>query len=355
VLSPSAGSIVEFGTTVNLEWTATANGYYRVELWRFGNFETRLIESKFQYAGASSTMNWHVFPGPSADDASEKGTLTSTFNSQQPGTYDAASASSTPQKPETTPTWFHFFDGLKPGDHYTIRVCGYSEDPNEQICDNVYGESGEFDIKGVIDMLSPVRQNTYQSGDFIPITWQSYWMGSTVDLKIFKDGAVVFKDIATSDDGVYTFYVTPDMAPGTYEITVAKAGEQCGGGSCKTFFTMLAHPSPPPMSSPPPSPPPSPKAPGADNWEVPIIQAFKGSFGLDEIKDGPGAHTDYGTTSTVAGGINCDYVCHVYQTQNGIVGRRSRRLLFGGLQYYDAADTNAFVGCSEDMKKCGCC
>merc|ERR1712146_762205 len=87
----------------------------------------------------------------------------------------------------------------------------------------------------------------------------------------------------------------------------------------------------------------------------PIIQAFKGSFGLDEVKDGPGAHVDYGTTSTVAGGINCDYVCHVYQTSNGIVGgRRSRRLLFGGLQY-SSVDTNVAVGCSEDMIKCGCC
>merc|ERR1711935_174874 len=98
-------------------------------------------------------------------------------------------------------------------------------------------------------------------------------------------------------------------------------------------------------------------------WEVPIIQAFKGSFGLDEIKQGPGPHGSIiSSTSTVSkevgthpGGLNCDYVCHVYDQSNGIVGgSRGRRLLFGGLQTFSQVDTNTFVGCSQDMRDCGC-
>ena len=52
-------------------------------------------------------------------------------------------------------------------------------------------------------------------------------------------------------------------------------------------------------------------------------------------------------------GLNCDYVCHVYRQSNGVVG--GRRLLFGGLQSYSGVDTNVFVGCSQDMRDCGCC
>ena len=344
VLDPRAGDVIEFGSTVQISWTSTHNGYFRVELWRYGSFSTRMYDSKFLYAGATATVNWNVYPGPT-----DKDTPSAPFPTNKSKTYTAV------YEPAGTPTWFHHYHGLTPGDKYTIRICGYSEDPLEQICDNTFGESGEFDIVGVIDMLSPTRENTFAPGSYVPITWQSYWMGSTVDLKVWKDGTVVYSSSGTTDDGVFTFYVSPDMAAGVYEVTVAKAGESCNGGSCKTFFTVLGNPSPPPAASPPPPPPPLPGAPGSDAWEVPIIQAFKGSFGLDEVKDGPGAHVDYGTTSTVAGGINCDYVCHVYQTSNGIVGgRRSRRLLFGGLQY-SSVDTNVAVGCSEDMIKCGCC
>jgi hypothetical protein len=122
----------------------------------------------------------------------------------------------------------------------------------------------------------------------------------------------------------------------------------CQSSTCQTTFTMGANP-PPPSSTPPPV-----------QWEVPIIQAFKGSFGLDEIKHGPGPYgTTISSTSTVSGGgthpggLNCDYVCHVYEQSNGVVG--GRRLLFGGLQSFDSVDTNVFVGCSQDMRDCGCC
>ena len=108
---------------------------------------------------------------------------------------------------------------------------------------------------------------------------------------------------------------------------------------------------------------------------MPIIQAFKGSFGLDEIKYGPGPQgTTEPYTATVPGGLNCEYVCHVAttggfnsvsdQTQytyrppppppGSFTGRRARRLLFGGLQYYSGVDQNIGVGCSSDMKLCNC-
>merc|ERR1719258_65537 len=115
-------------------------------------------------------------------------------------------------------------------------------------------------------------------------------------------------------------------------------------------------PKPPAAPPSPPPPPPTPKTPGAASWEVPVINAFKGSFGFDEITTGSEtAGQSISTTSTVPGGLNCEYVCHVHDTATaaGLPGGR-RRLLFGGLQYYDAVDSN-FIGCSPDMKACNCC
>jgi len=269
-----------------------------------------------------------------------------------------------------------------------VRICAYSDNPNEQICDNVFGESGEFKILATVTMLSPVQQNTYKPGDYVPITWQTYHAtGSTVELYIRYEGRIVYCAAGTSsttvttepnawnvptpcarhaldDDGVFTFYATPDLGPGIYEVTVL-----AGGATAKTAFTMLPDAKP---RSPPP--PPSPSLPPTD-WEVPIIQAFKGSFGLDEIKYGPGPQgTTEPYTATVPGGLNCEYVCHVAttggfnsvsdQTQytyrppppppGSFTGRRARRLLFGGLQYYSGVDQNIGVGCSSDMKLCNC-
>lgn len=345
VLTPYAGQVVEFGSTVSIDWTSTHKGWHRVELWRYGSHVARMHDSKHVTDGGSAAITWHVYPGPTDEDAPAATDKTKTYNAQQPAASGATAG---------VPTWFHFSHGFQPGDKYTIRVCGYSEDPNEQICDNVYGESGEFDITGVIDMLTPVKTNTYKAGDYVPITWQSYWMGSKVDLLIRKDGHAVFESKDTTDDGVFTFYISHDMKPGEYEITVSETGKQCGGGSCKTFFTLLA-PAPTPEPTPAPQAPATSEAPADPAWEVPIIQAFKGTFGLDEIKNGPSAKYPYSTTSTVPGGTNCEYVCHVKHTSQGIIGRRSRRLLFGGLQaYYDPVDTNVAVGCTEDMVKCGC-
>merc|ERR1712023_605098 len=156
----------------------------------------------------------------------------------------------------------------------------------------------------------------------------------------------------TADDGVFTFYASPDLKPGSYEIVVTPPGGSCTKTGCKTHFTMLGSPPPPPTP---------PTQPDQNAWEVPIIQAFKGSFGLDELKkpsigDHPAqtATVPGGGTSGAYSGYNCEYVCHVVTTSNGIVGGR-RRLLFGGLQYYDAVDTKTVVGCSKEMEICGCC
>merc|ERR1711935_790009 len=94
------------------------------------------------------------------------------------------------------------------GDKYTVRVCAYSDNEDEEICDDTYGESGEFNINAVVRMLSPVQANTYTPGDFIPITWQSYFVsGNKVNIKIKTENHVVWKKDAVADTGAYTFYV----------------------------------------------------------------------------------------------------------------------------------------------------
>jgi hypothetical protein len=357
VLHPFAGENVEFGSTVNIEWTTTHSGFYRVELWRYGGWLTRLYDSKYLTPGTPAGVHWHLYPGPKMDDAPATTGMGKTFsalrNTNPSGTHTFGTGANavTIANPDTTKAWFHFFDGVKPGDRYTIRVCPYDESFDEQICDNVFGESGEFNILRTIDVMTPVRLNTYKPGDFVPITWQSYYVdGSTVDISMYFEGREIWKAAGTTDDGVYTFFVAPDMQAGVYEITVSAPGESCTVGSCKTSFTMLAHASPPIAPPSPPPPPPSPVTPGnSASWEVPIIQAFKGSFGFDEIKpSSENAGQQISSTSTVAGGLNCNYVCHVHTMASG-----RRRLLFGGLQYYDGVDTN-FLGCSADMKKCCC-
>merc|ERR1740130_2463391 len=102
-----------------------------------------------------------------------------------------------------------------------VRVCSYSENEDEEICDDTYGESGEFNINAVVRMLSPVQANTYTPGDFIPITWQSYFVsGNKVNIKIKYQSNVVWSKDAVDDTGAYTFYVPPDMKAGLYTIEV---------------------------------------------------------------------------------------------------------------------------------------
>merc|ERR1740117_2632571 len=88
-------------------------------------------------------------------------------------------------------------------------------------CDDTYGESGEFNINAVVRMLSPVQANSYTPGDFIPITWQSYFVsGNKVNIKIKYQSNVVWSKDAVDDTGAYTFYVPPDMKAGLYTIEV---------------------------------------------------------------------------------------------------------------------------------------
>lgn len=367
VLEPHAGQQVAFGSTINIAWSVSNDGFHRVELWRYGSFVTRLYDSMHGHANVIKSINWHVEPGP-VEDSSDNNTGTKS--------YHALRADTGPEK-----TWYRFVQNFHPGDKYTVRVCAYSDNPYEQICDNVFGESGEFKILSTVTMLSPVQQNTYKPGDVVPITWQTYHAtGHTVLLYIRHEGRIVWcADSGVTapaickpeleDDGVFTFYTTQDMGPGIYEVTVL-AGPSTARVEAKTAFTMLPGPPSPP---PPPRAPPLPKT---TDWEVPIIQAFKGSFGLDEIKYGPGPQgTTEPYTATVPGGLNCEYVCHVATTggfnsvsgqtsyaspppgalpPGQFTGRRARRLLFGGLQYYSGVDQNIGVGCSSDMKLCNC-
>jgi len=627
LVQPHQGQQVDFGSTINVQWSVNNDGYQRVELWRYGSFVTRIYNSMHGYANTVKEINWHVEPGPQADSAdmtpappklkkvlpvmngeevcegpkddfpagfgpeecallpccAYDANADSILNGDAPGacvsavgndpcpfpqeddddyepesfptkTYGALQAGGQIESGSPTNAWLQFFKNFQPGDKYTVRVCSYSENEDEEICDDTYGESGEFNINAVVRMLSPVQANTYTPGDFIPITWQSYFVsGNKVNIKIKTENHVVWKKDAVDDTGAYTFYVPPDMKAGLYTIEVVGMepdpadgcdddptfmdwkGQSCaswntadtnakgmaagatfcetsrvtscgshpplvstlvskkknavfvngtktanktaavynttggnpwaasvasypaGGGlgsagfatlagflpgqmapspgiygvqctvddlhvsghymgsggltdatsgnttailaaltkgndnaakirdacpkacgtcpqsfstpyvgscqssTCQTLFTMGSN-------APPPAPAYS--TPSAVQWEVPIIQAFKGSFGLDEIKHGPGPFgTTISSTSTVSGGgtsnyehtgdgthpggLNCDYVCHVYAQSNGIVG--GRRLLFGGLQSFDQVDTNTFVGCSQDMRDCGCC
>merc|ERR1740130_793351 len=135
LVSPHAGQQVDFGSTINVQWSVNNDGYQRVELWRYGSFVTRIYNSKYGYANTVKEVNWHVEPGPQADS--------SDFPSSSP--------------------------------------------------DDTYGESGEFNINAVVRMLSPVQANTYTPGDFIPITWQSYFVsGNKVNIKIKYQSNVVW-------------------------------------------------------------------------------------------------------------------------------------------------------------------
>ena len=86
-------------------------------------------------------------------------------------------------------------------------------------------------------------------------------------------------DAATLLAARSTVTTTADLeAVGDPAFLSEVAGLNLGLTASNVTFTMGANP-PPPSSTPPPV-----------QWEVPIIQAFKGSFGLDEIKHGPGPY-----------------------------------------------------------------
>merc|ERR1719162_1494326 len=256
LVQPHQGQQVDFGSTINVQWSVNNDGFQRVELWRYGSFVTRIYNSMHGYANTVKEINWHVEPGPQADSADmtpappKLKKVLPVMNGEAPGacvsavgngpcpfpqeddddyepesfptkTYGALQAGGQIESGSPTNAWLQFFKNFQPGDKYTVRVCSYSENEDEEICDDTYGESGEFNINAVVRMLSPVQANTYTPGDFIPITWQSYFVsGNKVNIKIKYQSNVVWSKDAVDDTGAYTFYVPPDMKAGLYTIEV---------------------------------------------------------------------------------------------------------------------------------------
>ena len=116
-------------------------------------------------------------------------------------------------------------------------MCAYSDNEDEEVCDETYGESGEFNINAVVRMITPVQANTYYPGDFIPITWQSYFVsGNEVEIIMKTENHVVWRK-TVPDTGAYTRYATPDLTPGLYTIEVVGVtpAASCADVSATTF------------------------------------------------------------------------------------------------------------------------
>jgi len=352
VLKPKLGDEYSLGSVMTITYTDTVDDSYqhRIELWRFGNFETRLAD----YTPLQS-LNWLVAPGPVYlyGSGANVGDVNRTFGASALGYIPTVHASSGDKK-----AWNQKYI-LTPGDRYTIRVCPSLPEEMET-CDDTFGESGEFSILPALHMQSPQPGGTYYVKGYEPtsgvnshiqITWTSYYMGGAVlTLKLWNvaTGILTWSTTIQSDDGGYTFYVPPDMASGSYRFQIVGTCNTCAYASTGTIFSsysgtikisgIISSP-PPPSPAPPPQPPAVP-------WEVPIIKAFRESFGTDGLTTVAGVNHDYSSTSTISGQNNCAYVCAVYNSY----GRR--RLLFGGLQY--AANTEV-VGCTPQQQSCGCC
>ena len=215
IVSPHQGQQVDFGSTINVQWSVNNDGYQRVELWRYGSFVTRIYNSMHGYANTIKEINWHVEPGPQADAGAADSGPNKTYGSLRDGPNIVSGDAAGKHK-----AWLQFFRNFQPGDHYTVRVCAYSENEDEEVCDETYGESGEFNINAVVRMITPVQANTYYPGDFIPITWQSYFVsGNEVEIIMKTEGHEVWSKVVP-DTGAYTRYATPDLTPGLYTIEV---------------------------------------------------------------------------------------------------------------------------------------
>lgn len=376
VLEPKTGSRLSFGSVVKVSWVSTVHSLMRVELYRFGNFETVLA---VLYNGNS--FNWPITPGPSGLTARPDKAL-------KPWAANNISANF-PQTGigfVTQPGAWRTNYLLTPNDKYTIRVCpdswhGAGTDSGH--CDSDgYASSGEFDLISSIDVTSPPSgmlmsaashtnpnatlanmEVAYNAFGYIPVTWAGYYVdASTITIRLIDavTGYTVLK-ATPSNTGNYGMYVPPDTPSGKYLVEITASCESCsysqnrymgshapGGYSTAMgrsgIFDIVGH------TSPPPSPPPLPGPPVAQApFELPIIKAFQAQFGTGEITSVSGVNHDYSATSTTSSGVqnnNCEYVCRVHNVVNG------RRLLFGGLQY--ASGTQA-VGCTPAQVACNCC
>ena len=372
VLEPTTGSRIRFGQIMKISWVATLRQHMRVELFRYGNFETVLLSMH-----DGNSFNWPVLPGPDK---------TATHPDKPTRPYGAHPDTGYVQwDAESHPMWRTNYL-LTPNDKYTIRVCVDSyQSANTDLnhCDHGnYASSGEFDILASIDVVGPpaglvieagpsVAANAlagqeahYQAG-YIPVQWSSYFTANsilTIRLVDAVSGYTVVMHENAGDTGNFDMYIPPDTPSGQYLIQVtadcndgttagsvsngcvnrfmgsdtAQSGTRASGNS--GVFTVVGH------MSPPPSPPPSPSPPVAQApFELPIIKAFQAQFGTGEMTALSGDDTS--TTSTLSGANNCEYICRVAN----VVGRR--RLLFGGLQY--AAGTDV-VGCTKAQRDCNC-
>merc|ERR1719443_1997185 len=108
---------------------------------------------------------------------------------------------------------------LVPGDDYTIRVCDGSADStqpyDEQICDDAYGESGEFTLEPTLSMLEPDCGGvTITSGQDIQVVWSSYYIPAAATLTIelsTGDFFSLWSETGIPDTGYYNFWAPYDM------------------------------------------------------------------------------------------------------------------------------------------------
>ena len=134
IVSPHQGQQVDFGSTINVQWSVNNDGYQRVELWRYGSFVTRIYNSMHGYANTIKEINWHVEPGPQADAGAADSGPNKTYGSLRDGPNIVSGDAAGKHK-----TWLQFFRNFQPGDHYTVRARAFltltlDPNPNPTLC-----------------------------------------------------------------------------------------------------------------------------------------------------------------------------------------------------------------------------
>jgi hypothetical protein len=373
VLEPHPGMRLKFGQVVPISWSSSVNAHYKVELWRYGNYETTLA-----VALAGTSFSWPIMPG------TERIMARPGQRQGEPGASNYVAGAHKFQtdpndvllKPATgngwpdTPSesWSRRYL-LKPNDKYSIRVCPDVGVPGQGLgsyserCSMYRGfaSSGEFDIVASIDVTSPPTGFSIQTSKKdttirLPVHWNSYFTGSSNHTVRIVDAVTGYTVLSqgVKDTGIHDMFLPPDIPSGTYLVEVSAdcstndcpfLGRNKLSGSLATgksgAFTIVGN------ASPPPSPPPVLAPVVAAPFELPIIKAFKDTFGTGNPVDvtdtfGQYSHT---TASTTSNGNNCEYVCRVANVMGG------RRLLFGGLQFSSGSET---VGCTQQQITCNC-
>ena len=108
---------MDYGSTINVQWSVNNDGYQRVELWRYGSFVTRIYNSMHGYANTIKEINWHVEPGPQADAGAADSGPNKTYGSLRDGPNIVSGDAAGKHK-----AWLQFFRNFQPGDHYTVRA-----------------------------------------------------------------------------------------------------------------------------------------------------------------------------------------------------------------------------------------